>query len=392
MRRAAGPFGAGASLFVVSLLVLWRGGGDGDTAELNRYGDAVVNGQLPYRDFRLEYPPGAIPFFTIPSLGAEHDYLTIFRLVAIAGVLFGLLALALLLERLDAPSVWRYAALAFAALAPALLGAFALLRFDMWPAALCVCVLLLLLTERPLWAFGLLAVATLVKSYPAALLPLALLAVERPVRWRGLALFCTGGLAVLLPLAALGHVGLYNSYSGQWNRHLQLETFASSFLLVIHHAGRIAFDSGSWSVFGATADALAKLQTLAQLVGVAAAALLFARSRRTPRDLAAAGATTIAVAAVAGKVLSPQFLLWLAPLVLLSRSIVAGASLAAAMMLTNLIFPDRYEGLVARHGAEISLLAARNVLLLALLGALFAAQVRTAATVETRMRAAPTDG
>ena len=59
MRPAAGPFAAGTSLFGLSLLLLWRGGGDGDTAELRRYGDAVLAGQVPYRDFRLEYPPGA---------------------------------------------------------------------------------------------------------------------------------------------------------------------------------------------------------------------------------------------------------------------------------------------------------------------------------------------
>ena len=137
-------------------------------------------------------------------------------------------------------------------------------------------------------------------------------------------------------------------------------------------------------MLGSTADAVSKLQTAAQAAGVAAAAFLFARSRRTPADLAAAAATTIAVAAVAGKVLSPQFLLWLAPLVVLSRSVLAGALLAVAMLLTNLIFPDRYDGLIARHGGEIALLCVRNALLLAVLAALFAAQLRSPATLGRR--------
>jgi glycosyl transferase family 87 len=384
MRRTAGPFAAAVGVFGLSLLLLWRGGGDGDTAELRRYGDAVTSGQLPYRDFHLEYPPGAVPFFTVPSLGSEHAYLTIFRAIALTGVLLGLLLLALLLERLGAPARVRWPALLFAAVAPALLGAFTLKRFDAWPAALCVGVLLLLVADRPLWAFALLAVATLVKTYPAALLPVALLATPRPTRVRALAAFCAVGLVVLLPLLALAHVGLYLSYSGQWNRHLQLETLGSSALRALHRAVRIAFDSGSWSVFGAGADTIARLQTLAQVAGVLAAAWLFARSRRTPWDLAAAVATTIAIAAVAGKVLSPQFLLWLAPLVVLARSIVATVLLAAAMLLKNLIFPDRYDGLVARHGAEIALLVARNVLLVGVLAALFAAQTAGAATLERR--------
>ena len=384
MRPAAGPFAAGTSLFGLSLLLLWRGGGDGDTAELRRYGDAVLAGQVPYRDFRLEYPPGAVPFFTAPSLGSEHAYLTIFRLLAIAGVLLGLLLLALLLERLGASPRWSYGALVFAALAPALLGAFTLRRFDMWPAALCVGVLLLLLMDRPLWAFAFLAVAALVKTYPAALLPVALLAVERRLRARAFAVFCGVGLAVLLPFFALGHVGLYNSYSGQWNRHLQLETIGSSVLLALHHAGRVAFDAGSWSVFGSAADAVAKLQTLAQALAIAAAAVVFARSRRTGWDLVAAAAATIAAVAVLGKVLSPQFLLWLAPLALLARSIIAPVLFAAAMLITNLLFPDRYAGLIARHGAEVALLVARNVLLAAAVVALFAAQLRNPATLGRR--------
>src|SRR5262249_41100855 len=212
--------------------------------------------------------------------GSSHASLTIFRLDAIAGVLLGLLLLALLLERLGAPAPWRYAAVLFAAAAPALLGAFTLKRFDMWPAALCVGVLLLLVSDRPLWAFALLAVGALVKTYPAALLPVALLAVERRVRVKAFAASCAVGLAVLVPFVALAHVGLYLSYSGQWNRHLQLETFGSSVLLAVHKAGRIAFDAGSWSVFGSTADAVAKLQTVAQALGIVAAAVVFARSRR----------------------------------------------------------------------------------------------------------------
>jgi hypothetical protein len=384
VRRAAGPFAAASALFGLSLILLWRGGGDGDTVELQRYGDAVLGGQVPYRDFHLEYPPGAVPFFTIPSLGPEHDYLTIFRLLAIAGVLVGLALLALLLERLDAPRQWAYAALAFAAIAPALLGAFSLRRFDVWPAALCVGALLLLVDRKPGWAFAALAAAALVKTYPAALLPIALLFVDRRERLRGLVVFCAVGLAVLAPFAAVAHAGLYNAYAQQWNRHLQLESFGASALLALHHAGRIAFDSGSQSLFGGAADALSKVQTVLQVVGILGTAALFARSRRTPVDLAAAAATTVAVAALAGKVLSPQFLLWLAPLVLLSRSRIAAALLAGAMLLTNLLFPDRYAGLIARHSGEIWLLVVRNALLLGLLAALFAAELRRMANVARR--------
>lgn len=376
MRRVVGPFAAAGSLFALSLILLWRGPADGDVVELQRYGDAVVAGQLPYRDFHLEYPPGAVPFFTIPSLAPAHAYLMISRTVAAAGFLLGLLLLAVLVDRLELSPWWRYGALVFAAVSPVLLGAFVLRRFDAWPAALCIGVLLLLVERRSSWAFALLAVATLVKTYPIVLLPVALLFVDRRERFRGLALFCAVGAAVLVPIAVIAHAGLYDSYVGQWNRHLQLETFGASVQLALHRAIHIAFDSGSWSVFGAGAGGIARLQTAAQAAGVAAAAIVFARSRREPLDLAAAAATTIAVTACFGKVLSPQFLLWIGPVALLARSVAAAGFLASAMLLTNLLFPDRYGGLLRRHGGEIALLGARNVLLLATVAALFAAQLR----------------
>ena len=42
-----------------------------DTPIYQRYGDAIANGQVPYRDFQLEYPPAALPVFALPSLLAR---------------------------------------------------------------------------------------------------------------------------------------------------------------------------------------------------------------------------------------------------------------------------------------------------------------------------------
>src|SRR5919199_2559565 len=44
-----------------------------DVPIYERYGDAVARGDVPYRDFGLEYPPGALPVFVLPALGNEGD-------------------------------------------------------------------------------------------------------------------------------------------------------------------------------------------------------------------------------------------------------------------------------------------------------------------------------
>jgi hypothetical protein len=392
MRRFP-PLALGIATFLVTLPFLFGGGsGDGDIPVFRSYGDLVTAGQLPYRDFHPEYPPGAFLFFVAPSLAPDRRYLLIFQLIAAAGIVLGLVMLALLVERLGATRRMQYFALFYAGIAPLLLGAFTLRRFDMWPAAICAAVLVLLIADRPSWALALLALGTLIKTYPIILLPIALLAVEERRRLRALAVFCVVGLAGSLPFAVVGSGGLYNSVATQADRHLHLDSVGSSVLLVLHRPVRLAFDGGGWSVFGGGADAVANVQSAAQVVGIVASAVLFARSRREPWDLVGAAVATLAVGACLGKVLSPQFLLWIAPLVVLARSAVVTALFTAAMVLTHVLFPDRYGGLLAKHDGEIALLAARNAALLGVVALLLAAQVRRVATVETRMSTAVAHG
>ena len=48
---------------------VWKGTARiSDVPVYERYGDAIEHGHVPYRDFRLEYPPGALAAFAVPSL------------------------------------------------------------------------------------------------------------------------------------------------------------------------------------------------------------------------------------------------------------------------------------------------------------------------------------
>jgi hypothetical protein len=138
---------------------------------------------------------------------------------------------------------------------------------------------------------------------------------------------------------------------------------------------RLYFETGSFSVAGSGADEIATLQSLLQLGLIAAIAVVFARSRRGPTELVAAAAATVAVAGVAGKVLSPQFLLWLAPFAALADT-AALVLFAGACVATRLVFTGAFGELADLPSGTVALLAVRNALLLALTGVLIAATLR----------------
>jgi hypothetical protein len=50
-----------------------------DTPLYQSYGDRIEDGDVPYRDFRVEYPPGALPAFVVPSLVADDGEAGAFR-------------------------------------------------------------------------------------------------------------------------------------------------------------------------------------------------------------------------------------------------------------------------------------------------------------------------
>ncbi|MEW6583431.1 MAG: hypothetical protein AB1416_11805, partial [Actinomycetota bacterium] len=90
------------------------------------------------------------------------------------------------------------------------------------------------------------------------------------------------------------------------------------------------------------------------------------------RLLVAAWAATSAMVLAGGKVLSPQFLLWLLPAVFLVTGRYGTWTFgiaAGAMLLTLSYFPGRYWTLVALGRPEIGLLVLRDLALVALVAA-----------------------
>lgn len=352
-----------------------------DTGVYSKYGDAVAAGHVPYRDFRLEYPPGALPVFVLPSLGHQGDraaYDRWFdRLMALCGCI-ALIGVALVLRALGAGLVRTAAALLLVALSPLLIGSVVRSRFDFWPAALAVLALAALLHERlALAALGL-GAAIAAKLWPAVLAPLVIAHVWRTRGPRAAALWTAWLVAVdaaiFLPFAVLAPDGLRASFHAQLARPLQLESLGSAVLIALHHAAgvhvHVVSTFGSQNIAGTGAHAAEIATTVAGSVGLLVVWYLYARGWANGERLVAYAAAAVAMLLAFGKVFSPQFVIWLVPLVPLvrgRRGAAAGGLLATALVLTQLWFPRHYwalaNGLAPR---ESWLLLARDLAVLAL--------------------------
>jgi hypothetical protein len=364
-----------------------------DTPVYQRYGNAIVHdGKVPYRDFPVEYPPGALPVFIIPGFakaGQDQNVTPTFRrifetLMWVCGAA-ALLAMAVILRLLRRSSLNVWAALCFAALAPLLLGSVIISRFDLWPTAISIGAIAALVAQRLRWGHALLGLGIAAKLYPAIFLPLGLLfAWKRGGRreaLRCLAVTAAVVAAFFLPFLVLAPGGVWHSIDVQLARPLQIESLGSALLLVGHNvfgyglAG--ATSHGSQNLAGGAADATAVIASLVQVAVLLWIWTSFARGRGERETLVLSAVAALCAFVAFGKVLSPQFMIWLIPFVPLvrgRRGLVAGALLAVALVLTQVWFPFRYFRLALHFEEGLSwVLLARDLILVTIAMLLVAA-------------------
>jgi hypothetical protein len=402
-RSVVGATFAAIALFVVSWTLLHVGFYKHkqliDTPVYQRYGNAIADGKVPYRDFEVEYPPGALPVFALPGLaepgrnqnvsaGFRRSFETLMWLCGAAA----LAAMAVILRTLrrSAENVW--AALCFAAIAPLLLGSVILSRFDLWPAAVVTGALAALVSGRPRLGHALLGLGVAAKLYPAVFVPLGIaFAWKRAGRREALTCLALvlGVVAVVFaPFVILAPGGVWHSLSVQLTRPLQVESLGSALLLVGHHLFGLGVTGetshGSQNLAGHAADSLAVMSTVLQasvLIWIWAA---FARGRGDAEALVRSTAAALCVFVAFGKVLSPQFMIWLIPVVPLvrgRRGVGASVLLGVALVLTQIWFPFRYFRLALDFEAGLSgVLLARDLTLVALVAVLVVTLRRTTAT------------
>ena len=244
------------------------------------------------------------------------------------------------------------------ALAPILLGSVILSRYDLWPTALAVVALAALLRGKLTIAGILLGTALAAKFWPAVLVPpMAVWVWRRRGRAEAagfLAATVAAAAAWFLPFVALSPGGVWYTLHNELARPLQLESLGGAVLITLHHlTGRplhMASSYGSQNLFGPGAHAAAVATSIAGALALLAVWIAYAwrdgDDDRLVRACAAAAVTLLAF----GKVFSPQFLIWLIPLVPLvvgRNRRVAIVLFAVALGLTQVWFPQHYWNLAS---------------------------------------------
>lgn len=382
MRAALGAAALLAAGFALTFLVgPWDDESVTDIPLYSSYAQIFLDGHMPYRDVAFEYPPLAWPVLTASGLaGDEAAYRVAFAAGAIA-LSVGVVALCGRLA--SATGGDRGAALLGAAAAPLLCGAMLRTHFDLVPVALTLAALALLCASRPRAGMALLGVAVAVKLYPLVVVPVALAWLVARGQRRA-ALEGAAALAIVVVVAygaaaALSVGGTVDSFTYHLDRPVQVESSPAVVVRALDSLGLgTATPNGGFRSDGLAHPAAGVVTAVlaALLAGVVALlATTAARGRGgEPPDaralVLASLAATVAFACL-GKVLSPQFLIWVIPLVALAlswRMWWLAALAALALVLTLIEFPGLYDDVVDRDAGALVLVAARDVVLLAVVG------------------------
>jgi hypothetical protein len=351
----------------------------------------IEQGQWPYEHAVTEYPPvGLVPMWLAAQTG---DFDVAFGLLMLAAALVMFWATVRLAEAGGGSGVVAAGAMI---LSPLAVGAAFRTHFDAWPAAMTVAALLALARNHPRLGLGLLGLGTATKLFPALLLPLSLVWLvargEKKAAWQGAAVFVIVAGLIAIPFAphGLGRVVTFHL-----DRPVQIESTPATIMRALDE-GTVTGVPGhpdafkSQGIVGGPADAIATICTLLGLAAIVVVALAAGARHPTPdtRHLVLCAFATVLAFVAFGKVLSPQFVIWLVPFAALAwawREWAAAGAVTAAIVLTQFEFPSRYWQLVAGDTGPVVLVGIRNLLLLVALTSLL---VRVAAPERWRRPAA----
>lgn len=347
------------------------------------YGTRTLGGDVPYDDFLVEYPIGALPLFVAPAVFAKQTMSYRWAFAAEMMLFDAILIWLVIVRASKTNDVAR--SLLWYTLMLATLGALPIARFDLAATAMTFGAAMAWEAGRSGLGGVLAATGGLAKVFPLVVAGPGILSDRGLVRtlfvrdkgephgsgMRGLigiiATIAIGTIAWF----AIGGSGVGRSLGYHSGRGLEIESLYAGILIPI---SRVLgwpvthdFNHSSVELIVAGASLSAKLSPFLQLAAMGLAMLLFVRGGARKDVVVAASGACVLAFAVFAKVLSPQYLVWIIPFAATwegrAGRLVRPITLAACV-LTTLLYFWAGVGLVNLHPIAVTILNARNGLLL----------------------------
>jgi hypothetical protein len=349
-------------------------------------GQAIKDGDLPYRDQQIEYPPLSILVLIAPAYvdDSTQGFVDGFmwEMLAFDLAIIVLIALALPGDARRVLSAIGIYTVGLVTLSGVVLdrslidyGPLALDRFDLVPTLFVLAAVLARDRGRSATWSALLSVGVAIKAFPLFLYP-ALLRGERNLQ----RVVVAGAIPLLLCVAAVIVIGdeFGSAITYHTERTLQVESLPASVFEVAHVLGASGIATGvghgGFEISASGATAARWISVVIGAVGYFWLVWAGWRSRATNFELVTA---LLAVLVVFAPVLSPQFLLWLLPVSACAYGLGReNLVLLAAVVLTQVELQN-YDGVDTLTGSFVWPVAARNALLLVYLALVAAPIVRS---------------
>ncbi len=344
-----------------------------------KFADRIFKGEVPYRDFTVEYPILALPLFLIPRffVSSFKNYAFFWSVQILAVNAIGLwLAARWVAANAGMDRVPR--CLAWYTLFFVLCNPVALARFDLAAMACAFGAVTYLMSGRPVVGGGLAASVVLMKLVPGvAAAPMFLKEVLdlRSSRLRGVMTAALVFAAGMAGWYVLGRGGVFDTFRYHFERSLEIGSLYTGLLKLVYKIQGLPLvfvkDHGAKHLNIPLAARIASLSIAFQLGAMLLA--LFAFWKAGMKDALRCSAACLAAFIVFGKILSPQFVVWLIPFVACLEGRAgtrAKWAYAICLVLNYLTYPWYYDHLHEMTHAAIGLLNARNLSLLVLFGLL----------------------
>ena len=376
-----------ALYFFAELVFLFRRlpGHYGDLSLYYRTATRILDGQVPFQDFPLEYPFFALIPIVIPQLintmldGGLSTYIMLF---AFLNIIYGLVsAYVLSLTGLRQTNIGiKYLALIIFSLP------IYLFRFDPFPVLL-TSFAIFFLSKHTLATGATLFAGVAAKIYPSVFMPVVAFYYFFGRRFRELSNFLVGIGVILVLLSvlyvALGDRAIDGFLQYHWLRGIHIESFAGGIILFLDKLGMgmitIEHNFGAYHLKTEWSESIILLIKFASLIlftfSLISICYIFnrdwSRLGYIPLEKAIWSCTALIILfLLLNKVFSPQYMIWIMPFIpFCGRKIFF--IYAVALALTVLIFPGYYHLLLDKQWPLILLLNLRNLLLIWLLGETF---------------------